>query len=81
MPEILGNAGLYFDPERPTDIANSLYILLQEIGHSERRRPRWLLREQEIFPGNGAPLKPFPSSRNVAWVRCLEGQKVSTIVF
>jgi glycosyltransferase involved in cell wall biosynthesis len=29
MPEILGNAGVYFDPENPDDIANTIIKLIE----------------------------------------------------
>jgi glycosyltransferase involved in cell wall biosynthesis len=29
MPELLGDAGLYFDPEKPDDIARALHILIE----------------------------------------------------
>lgn len=40
MPEVLGDAGLYFDPEEPTDIAATLQTMLQ---NSEvRERCAWM---------------------------------------
>ena len=29
MPEILGHAGIYFDPEQPEDIARALLVLIE----------------------------------------------------
>jgi hypothetical protein len=31
MPEVLGDAGIYFEPEQPEDIARALRTLLQNV--------------------------------------------------
>ncbi len=58
MPEVLGNAGAYFDPERPTEIADALGLLIEnarireEYAHSAFQRSQeysWERCAEETF--------------------------------
>lgn len=55
MPEIVGQAALYFDPYDPTDIARAIVALTTEAGLREELSRRGLAEAQR-----------FPSSREVA---------------
>jgi len=44
MPEILGGAGVYFDPEDPSEIAGALYTLM--MAPDKRERYAWAAYEQ-----------------------------------
>jgi glycosyltransferase involved in cell wall biosynthesis len=51
MPEVLGDAGVYFDPERPEEISMALKTLLEDTGlrerHARSARERSLLHNWE----------------------------------
>ena len=51
MPEVLGDAGVYFDPERPEEISMALKTLLEDTGlrerHARSARERALLHTWE----------------------------------
>lgn len=51
MPEVLGDAGLYFDPEDPVDIANTIrqYLTLPEL-RSEKSRASFMRVQQYSWP-------------------------------
>ena len=37
MPEVLGDAGVYFDPEKPVEIARALQVLLDDPALREQK--------------------------------------------
>ena len=47
MPEVLGDAGIYFDPELPDDIANSLIALIESPSLRETMATRSYQRAQQ----------------------------------
>ena len=69
MPEVLGDAGLYFHPERPAEIAAALRQLFEQPNCLYWRKQPW--QEASGFPGNNAPSKPFLSLRRF-FVRTLK---------
>jgi glycosyltransferase involved in cell wall biosynthesis len=48
MPEVLGDAGLYFDPEDPTDIAEALECMIRDPQHRATLAERSFRRSEEF---------------------------------
>ncbi len=48
IPEVVGTAGLFFDPEKPRALADTLLLLLNDAGARERVRTAGLQRAQEF---------------------------------
>ena len=65
MPEVLGNAGIYFDPEQPADIARALRELVDSPQlRTEKARASYLITQR--FPWQGCATDTFAFLSRIA---------------